>query len=110
MGRYGGEEFIIFFYDTDEEIGLKILERLRNCFSESPVPLPKGPVTIHASFGLAVTDIKKSTEKEYIQELIHDADTALYAAKLSGRNKVVLFSPEMESRQDPSYHLSLEKA
>jgi len=103
VGRYGGEEFILFFYETDEETGLKVLERLRMYLCESPVSLVKGPVAITASFGLAVTDIKKSAEKGYIQKLIHDADTALYAAKLSGRNRVVLFNAEMESRRKDSH-------
>jgi len=102
MGRYGGEEFILFFYDTDEETGLRVLERLRAYLSESPVSLVNGPVEIHASFGLAVIDREKSAEKEYVQKLIHEADTALYAAKLTGRNKVVLFSPEMESSRNPT--------
>jgi len=106
MGRYGGEEFIIFFSETDEETGIKVLERLRKHLSESPVSLEKGPVTINASFGLAAIDVKKSTEKGYVQKLIHDADTALYAAKLSGRNKVMLFNPEMESRREHPDDLS----
>jgi diguanylate cyclase (GGDEF)-like protein len=100
MGRYGGEEFIIFFYDADEETGRRVLDRLRKYLSESPVPLEKGPVKIHASFGFAVNDRKKSTEKGYVQKLIHDADIALYAAKLSGRNRVVFFSQEIEFRRD----------
>jgi len=98
MGRYGGEEFILFFYDTDEETGLRVLERLRTCLIESPVSLLEGTVTITASFGLAVVDREKSADKEFIQKVIHDADTALYAAKLSGRNRVMLFREEMESR------------
>jgi len=97
MGRYGGEEFILFFYDTDEETGLRILERLRVCLSESPVSLLEGPVTITASFGFAAVDRENSAEEGYVQKLIHAADTALYAAKQSGRNKVVLYRPETES-------------
>jgi len=96
MGRYGGEEFVIFFYNTDEKTGLKALERLRANLSKSPVPLEKGPVKITASFGLAVAEKEKTSEKNYVQKLIHSADTALYSAKVSGRNMVVLFSPEMD--------------
>jgi diguanylate cyclase (GGDEF)-like protein len=100
LGRYGGEEFILFFYDTDEAIGLKVLERLRMSLSESPVSLAEGPVTITASFGLTVIGREKSVEEGYVQNLIHEADTALYTAKQSGRNRVVLFSPEIESRRN----------
>jgi len=108
MGRYGGEEFIFFFYDTDEETGLKVLERLRMCLSESPVSLAKGPVTIHASFGLTVSSREKLADKEYVQKLIHDADTALYAAKITGRNKVVLFREEMECSLNSTDQLLLK--
>jgi diguanylate cyclase (GGDEF)-like protein len=101
MGRYGGEEFILFFYDTDKETGLKVLERLCKQLSESPVPLEKILVTITASFGFAATDKEKSAGKGALHKLIKDADTALYAAKLSGRNRVVIFSPEMESHRQP---------
>jgi len=97
MGRYGGEEFIIFFYYANKETGLKILDRLRIVLSESPVNLEKGLVEIHASFGLVEIDIGKAKEKGYIQKLIHNADSALYTAKLSGRNKVVVFGKEMNS-------------
>jgi len=94
MGRYGGEEFVLFFYYANKETGLKILDRLRIFLSESPVHLEKGLVEIHASFGLVEIDVEKAAEKGYIQKLIHDADTALYTAKLSGRNKVVVFGQE----------------
>jgi len=103
MGRYGGEEFILFFYDADEETGLRVLERLRAYLSESPVSLVKGPVAVHASFGLVVIDREKLTEKMYVQKLIHDADMALYAAKLAGRNRVALFRDEMESSRNSAF-------
>jgi PleD family two-component response regulator len=74
------------------------LERLRMSLSESPVSLAEGPVTITASFGLTVIGREKLVEEGYVQNLIHEADTALYTAKQSGRNRVVLFIEEMESR------------
>jgi len=110
MGRYGGEEFIFFFYGADEKIGLKVLERLRTSLSDTPVPLEKGPVEIHASFGFTINtnNKEKTTEKKHIEKLIEDADTALYAAKQLGRNRVVLFSPGMETRREVGANLSLE--
>ncbi|GBU26511.1 hypothetical protein R84B8_00021 [Treponema sp. R8-4-B8] len=109
MGRYGGEEFIFFFYDTDKETGLVVLERLRAYLSESPVSLVKGPVEIHASFGITEIEAGKSLENGYIQKLIHDADMALYAAKLAGRNRVVLFSPETELNRNSDAQIFQEK-
>jgi len=100
MGRYGGEEFILFFHNIGGEIGLKVMERLRACLADTPVPLAEGPVQITASFGLTVIDGEKSAEEGYIQQLIHEADTALYAAKQAGRNRVVLFSPEMTDKRE----------
>jgi diguanylate cyclase (GGDEF)-like protein len=94
MGRYGGEEFILFFYNTNEETGLKIVERIREKLSENPVILKKGPVTVQASFGLVGSCLESSKEKDYIQKLINDADKALYAAKVAGRNRSVLFGSQ----------------
>jgi len=91
MGRYGGEEFIIFFYNADEETGLKIVERLRKNLAEKPVQLENGPVSIHASFGVTGNRREDPRGKDYIEKLINNADTALYAAKKAGRNMVKLY-------------------
>lgn len=93
MGRYGGEEFILFFYDTDEETGFRVVERLRKSLPEKPVPLKDGPVSIYASFGLVGSAMADPRGEGYVQELINAADTALYTAKKTGRNKVVLYNP-----------------
>ena len=99
MGRYGGEEFILFFYGADEKTGMKVLERLRNKLSETSIVLETGSVTIRASFGLTGNGREKPKEKGYIQRLIDDADTALYTAKMAGRNRVILYTPELETRR-----------
>jgi diguanylate cyclase (GGDEF)-like protein len=102
VGRYGGEEFILFFFDADEETGMNVLERLRKKLCETPVLLESGPVAIQASFGLAKDFKEDADEKEHIQHLIDHADTALYAAKTAGRNRVVLFNPELKVRKQPT--------
>jgi diguanylate cyclase (GGDEF)-like protein len=99
VGRYGGEEFILFFYDTDEETGMNVLERLRKNLCEMPVLLENGSATIQASFGLAKDFKEDADAKDHIQHLIDNADTALYAAKTAGRNQVVLFNPELKARK-----------
>jgi diguanylate cyclase (GGDEF)-like protein len=93
MGRYGGEEFIIFFYNTDEESGLSVVKRLRKNLAENPVLLETGWASIHASFGVASSLTENPNNKDYMQKLINNADVALYAAKKAGRNRAMLFTP-----------------
>jgi diguanylate cyclase (GGDEF)-like protein len=100
IGRYGGEEFILFFYNADEKTGMRVLERIRKKLAKTPVQLKSGPVTIKASFGMAGDFREDTKEKRYIQKIINDADTALYAAKTAGRNRVVLFNPKLKTRKD----------
>lgn len=85
--RYGGEEFLILFPDSDLETAGLALERLRRTLTQHPAHLPDGrtqPVT--ASFGAAEFD----GEIEWAQ-VIARADAALYRAKEGGRNRVELW-------------------
>jgi diguanylate cyclase (GGDEF)-like protein len=101
IGRYGGEEFIFFFYNADEKTGMKVLERIRKKLIKTPVQLKDGPVTIKASFGLTGAFKEDSKEKKELKKIIDEADTALYAAKTAGRNRSVLFNPKQKSREEP---------
>jgi diguanylate cyclase (GGDEF)-like protein len=101
IGRYGGEEFIFFFYGADEKTGMRVLERLRNKLAKTPVHLKDETVSIKASFGLAGDFGENLKERSYILQLIDHADTALYAAKTAGRNRVVLYHPELKTREQP---------
>ena len=85
--RYGGEEFVVMMPDTAMDWASTIAERLREevCENEFNVNAEAGPLTISVSIGVAVSNGDYSSS-----QLIDIADKALYHAKETGRNKVVL--------------------
>ncbi|AMQ87954.1 GGDEF domain-containing protein [Marinobacter sp. LQ44] len=85
-GRYGGEEFGIILPETDAENARIICERIRESIEKSTVETSAGNITYTISMGIAqLTD-----EPENYMQWMQKADEALYAAKESGRNKVVV--------------------
>jgi len=88
VGRYGGEEFIMFLPETGSESAYILADRLRKGVAQLEVGnLPA--VTI--SLGIATfPDDGKS-----IEELVQKADAALYAAKENGRNQVVIYNQDI---------------
>ncbi|MWV17264.1 diguanylate cyclase [Pseudomonas sp. L-22-4S-12] len=83
MVRYGGEEFVILLPEIDMEEARSIGERLRQSLQQidsfySPVGILPG---VTASIGLA-----SMRPKDSLESLIARADSALYQAKLQGRN------------------------
>ena len=92
VARYGGEEFAIVLPNTDFPGMVLIAEACRKSVESLAIPhsgsLVSGVITI--SLGLAgITEEQRSTES-----LFAAADSALYKAKNSGRNKVVVFEPQ----------------
>lgn len=91
--RYGGEEFVLLLVGADKERGKAVAERIRkdievkwfDRFANDPTPL-----RLTASIGITEfhPDGKASPATD---DLIHQADTALYTAKRSGKNRVVVF-------------------
>lgn len=89
FGRWGGEEFCIVLPGARAETARRIAERIRETVEELPFGdiLAGGSVTV--SLGLAeVGPLHRS-----LDDLLSDADQALYAAKRAGRNRVLL-APE----------------
>ncbi len=82
LGRWGGEEFLIICPGTDREGIGKMAEKLRNTIESYNFPEIKKST---ASFGGTVF-----RENENLTQIIKRADDALYQAKKSGRNKVVI--------------------
>jgi len=93
VARYGGEEFIVAFPETGiREAGI-VAERIRKAIEETRLPLGDGAIRITASFGVAVFDpasLDGGTYAESLQAVIRQADEALYRAKNSGKNRVVI--------------------
>ncbi|HHW23771.1 MAG TPA: response regulator [Clostridiaceae bacterium] len=89
--RYGGDEFIIIFPGTDCNKAYEIIERLRKEFVNKPVSINGKELYVTFSAG-----IKQITGKEKsVEQLVIDADKAMYQAKKSGRNKVMIYEEEM---------------
>jgi diguanylate cyclase (GGDEF)-like protein len=96
LGRYGGEEFVFFFGGADLGTSMTIAERIRENIASNAINLENGPVSITASFGVAVAaaDLDESPGDDYIDRIINNADMAMYQAKKAGRNRVVCFPRE----------------
>jgi len=86
--RYGGEEFVIVMPETELAVAEKVAERLREAIAERHFKTGEGKpeIPVTASIGIATLDPATDTA----QSLIERADKALYEAKASGRNKVVV--------------------
>lgn len=86
--RYGGEEFLFCLPNSDEEVAVSVIERLRQGLAELPIILPGGEsITITASFGIA----RMEGEQE-IEMTIQQADNALLCAKARGRDRSCVWS------------------
>ncbi|HLF76320.1 MAG TPA: sensor domain-containing diguanylate cyclase [Dehalococcoidia bacterium] len=90
--RYGGEEFVIVFVDAGASEAVALAEHVRAAVESTPLSgdqlEPVGPVAI--SIGLAILP-DHATD---FGNLIEMADAAMYKAKQSGRNRVVLWQDE----------------
>ncbi len=91
LARIGGEEFVLLVPNVTEEELAKAGERLRVTVERMEIELPVGGViSVTASFGAAAID--RVTMHDDGPQLLKAADEALYEAKNSGRNRVVVAS------------------
>ncbi len=87
LARYGGEEFAALFSDTGQDEAKAIAERLRTRVADTVIHHEGLSFQVTISIGIAPTQ-----HEEKLEDLIGEADQALYRAKELGRNRVVIFS------------------
>jgi diguanylate cyclase (GGDEF)-like protein len=86
VARYGGEEFMLMLPETTAESALGVAEHVRLTVAADGVDTPAGRAKFTISAGVAALDADTQT----LEQLIRQADLALYAAKAQGRNRSVL--------------------
>lgn len=89
--RYGGEEFILCLEGYDEKTGMKAAEEIRRRLEAQGIPHSAG----QNGYLTVSTGVRAAHPEEDVslEQLVSDADQALYIAKNAGRNRVKLFYP-----------------
>ncbi|MDH4225302.1 MAG: diguanylate cyclase [Deltaproteobacteria bacterium] len=91
--RYGGEEFIIILPETPAQAACMVAETLRKRVATQIFSCKRTPIAVRISLGVAGAIEHRTVDRD---SLVKKADEALYQAKQSGRNRVVMFPPEPE--------------
>lgn len=85
LARYGGEEFLVIFPGCDQDQGIEVAESLRRALGGSPMTIGDASAVVTCSIGIATFDGDPGPAA-----LMRRADDALYSAKRTGRDRVVL--------------------
>lgn len=92
--RYGGEEFAVMLPLTKVEEAYLVAERLRKSIEAKKITIPRekgdAELIINVTISMGLNELNHNDPGS----LFENADKALYAAKESGRNKVVIYNPE----------------
>ena len=90
--RFGGEEFSILLPETPPEQAMEIAERIRRAVADKLYDVETSSDPIRATVSIGVAGYPKDAQDP--NALIHQADLAVYRAKLQGRNRVLGASSE----------------
>ena len=86
--RPGGEEFVVVMPSTNLEIAKTIAQRVHAGISQSPFPISAEPGNAKITVSIGLTEMKPKTDTP--SSLLQRSDQALYQAKTTGRNKIVV--------------------
>ena len=89
--RFGGDEFVILLEDMNDPIEATLVaQRIMDALAV-PFIFGEREVTVTASIGIAIS----SSPLDRPEELLHNADVAMYRAKHGGKNRVEIFDAAM---------------
>ncbi len=91
VARYGGEEFAVVLPNTHEAGAAWVAERVRKSVLDLQIPHDSSPIHSYVTLSLGVATMIPQFAKQ-VDEIISQADNALYRAKQQGKNTVSLAS------------------
>ena len=89
VGRYGGEEFVVVLPNCDETCATSVAEKIQSRIALLNIPHTASPVADHVTVSIGIKSTFCQSEDECV-DMLHDVDQALYLAKKSGRNCVMV--------------------
>jgi diguanylate cyclase (GGDEF)-like protein len=101
VGRLGGDEFVVVARNCDAGGGDALARRFRSVFDE-PFELGGSLLPLTASIGIAASGPAHTRP----DDLLRDADAAMYAAKASGRNRHLTFTPALRTELDDRWQIA----
>jgi diguanylate cyclase (GGDEF)-like protein len=87
ISRFGGDEFLVVAPASDEKDCQTLFERLTSTVAGTPIKTYDGEISTTISMGVVIADPGAVNE----EQLLHDADWAMYQAKRAGGNRVIYF-------------------
>ena len=88
--RHGGEEFVVILMDTNEKELRKYAEKLRLAVYEKKLEAPVNKIADYMTISVGAAMKKLTRENQRYENILKEADEALYKAKKAGRNRVVV--------------------
>ena len=104
IGRFGGDEFVVVASDISDHAEAEAIGRRLHDILSTPVLAEGRIITVNASIGIALSEHDSSSS----EQLIGDADIAMYEAKDSGRNRTVVFDATLRSRASQRFDMTAD--
>ncbi len=95
--RYGGEEFVVLLHNATQEGTMSVAQKIHSAFAKLIFHVGVGE-TIQKTMSIGIA--KFPSDGDTIWKCIKFADTALYVAKTTGRNKIVEYDPKMSESEN----------
>jgi two-component system, cell cycle response regulator len=105
LGRYGGDEFLAVVPGCDPAAAARFAESFRARIDRKAIDTPEGMIPITLSLGVVALDDLNGVSSD---TLVRIADAALYRAKIAGRNRVALASPQDIEKEVSKHHQESE--
>ncbi len=94
VGRYGGEEFVVLVPQKISDSSQVLAERIRKAVYDLNIPHPASLVADRVTVSVGIADLDENSWEDVLEK----ADTAMYIAKETGRNKVCTFNQTMPNK------------